>query len=156
MGLVDDFVARVARTMGAYDGDESLIQAAVSAAANVIVADGEIAGQELQTALTDVLASPIMEKGLDVARLEELLQESMVRARTRFGRDDNLGRVAAIADRPVALRERVFLIAADVADHDGIAAVEHVALQQIASALRVDRIRLLQEVVGRPSGDRTL
>lgn len=142
--------------MGAYDGDESLIQAAVSAAANVIVADGEIAGQELQTALTDVLASPIMEKGLDVARLEELLQESMVRARTRFGRDDNLGRVAAIADRPVALRERVFLIAADVADHDGIAAVEHVALQQIASALRVDRIRLLQEVVGRPSGDRTL
>lgn len=142
--------------MGAYDGDESLIQAAVSAAANVIVADGEIAGQELQTALTDVLASPIMEKGLDVARLEELLQDAMVRARTRFGRDDNLGRVAAIADRPVALRERVFLIAADVADHDGIAAVEHVALQQIASALRVDRVRLLQEVVGRPSGDRTL
>ncbi len=139
--------------MGAYDGDESLIQAAVSAAANVIVADGEIAGQELQTALTDVLASPIMEKGLDVARLEEVLQEAMVRARTRFGRDDNLRRVEAIADRPVALRERVFLIAADVADHDGIAAVEHAALDQIASALRVDRIRLLQEVVGRKGGD---
>jgi len=41
MNLVAGFFARVARAAAAYAGDETLMQAAVSAAANVIVADGD-------------------------------------------------------------------------------------------------------------------
>lgn len=153
MSLVDQFLAQAARALGIYEGDEILIQAAVSAAANVIVADGEVAGEELQTALTDVLASQVIEKGYDLQSLDAALQDAIIRARTRFGRDDNLSRVEAIADRPTEQRERIFLIAADVADHEGIAEVEHTALAQIASALSVDGVRLLRQVVGRPGVD---
>ena len=153
MSVVDQFLAQATRALGIYEGDEILIQAAVSAAANVIVADGKVEGEELQTALTDVLASQVIEKGYDLQSLDAALQEAIIRARTRFGRDENLSRVSAIADRPTEQRERVFLIAADVADHDGVAEVEHTALTQIASALSVDGVRLLREVVGRPDND---
>lgn len=143
MNLVAGFFARVARAAAAYAGDETLMQAAVSAAANVIVADGEVAGDEFDTALTGVLASPIIEKGYDALMLEEALYEAIGRARTRAGRADNLRRVEALAGRPVDQREGVFLVAADVADHDGIVESEHVALAEIAAALIVDKSRLL-------------
>ena len=53
------------------------MQAGVSAAANVIVAAGEVAGAEIETALTGVLASPILQKGYDVLMLEEALYEAI-------------------------------------------------------------------------------
>ncbi len=144
MNLVADFLARVARTVTAYAGDETLMQAAISAAANVIVADGEVAGAEFDTALNGVLASPILEKGYDALMLEEKLYEAIGRARTRAGRADNLRRVGAIAGRPADQREGVFLVAADVADQDGIAAIEDAALTEIAAALVVDKGRLMR------------
>jgi tellurite resistance protein len=145
MNLVADFLARVARTVTAYAGDETLMQAAISAAANVIVADGEVAGGEFDTALNGVLASPILEKGYDALMLEEKLYEAIGRARTRAGRADNLRRVGAIAGRPDDQREGVFLVAADVADQDGIAAIEDAALTEIAAALAVDKARLMRK-----------
>lgn len=149
MPFVQDILARFRQTVTAYAGDETLMQAGVSAAANVIVADGEVAGAEFETALTGVLASPILEKGYDVLMLEEALYEAIGRARTRAGRADNLRRVAAIAGRPAEQRESVFLVAADVADHDGIAEIEHVALAEIATALLVDKAALLRTVPAR-------
>lgn len=156
MSLVADFLTRVARAVTAYAGDETLMQAAVSAAANVIVADGEVAGEEFETALTGVLASPILEKGYDALMLEEALYEAIGRARTRAGRADNLRRIEAIAGRPADQRESVFLVAADVADHEGIAEIEHAALADIAKALVVDKARLLAAVAARPSSARGL
>jgi tellurite resistance protein len=144
MNVVSDFFARIAQAVTAYAGDETLMQAVVSAAANVIVADGEVASEEFATALTGALTSPIIEKGYDALMLEEALYEAIGRARTRFGRADNLRRVEALAGRPPDQRERVFLIAAEVADHDGIADIERVALSEIAAALGVDTARLLQ------------
>ncbi len=152
MNLVANFLARAARAVTAYAGDETLMQAAVSAAANVIVADGEVAGEEFETALTGVLASPIIEKGYDALMLEEALYEAIGRARTRAGRADNLRRIEAIAGRPADQRESVFLVAADVADHDGIAEIEHAALAEIAKALIVDKARLLGSVSVRSPG----
>ena len=146
MPFVQDLLARFRQTVTAYAGDEVLMQAGVSAAANVIVADGEVAGAEFETALTGVIASPILEKGYDVLMLEEALYDAIGRARTRAGRADNLRRVAAIAGRPSEQREAVFLVAADVADHDGIAEIEHAALAEIATALLVDKARLLEAV----------
>ncbi|GJD36622.1 tellurite resistance TerB family protein [Methylobacterium aerolatum] len=151
MSLVTDFFARMTRAVTAYAGDETLMQAAVSAAANVIVADGEVAGEEFHTALTGVLASPIIEKGYDALMLERELYDAIGRARTRAGRVDNLRRVAALAERPADQRESVFLVAADVADHGGIAEIERVALAEIAAALGVDMAALLAAAPVRPS-----
>ncbi|MCJ2054059.1 tellurite resistance TerB family protein [Methylobacterium sp. J-070] len=149
MSLVPDFLARFARTVTAYAGDEALMQAGVSATANVIVADGEVAGDEFETALKGVLAHPDVAKGYDALMLEEALYDANGRARTRAGRADNLRRVAAIAVRPAEQRESVFLVAVDVADHDGIAEIEHAALAEIAAALLVDKARLLESVPAR-------
>ena len=146
MPFVQDLLARFRQTVAAYAGDETLMQAGVSAAANIIVADGEVARTEFEIALTGVLASPILEKGYDVLMLEEALYEAIGRARTRAGRADNLRRIAAIAGRPAEQREGVFLVAADVADHDGIVEIEHIALAEIATALLVDKTRLLEAV----------
>lgn len=137
-------LTRFRQTVTAYTGDEALMQAGVSAAANVIVADGEVAGEEFETALTGVMASPILEKGYDVLMLEEALYDAIGRARTRAGRVENLRRVAAIAGRPAEQREGVFLVAVDVADHGGIAEIEHAALREIAAALLVDKAALLR------------
>lgn len=136
-------LARVIQTVTAYAGDEALMQAAVSAASNVIVADGEMASEEFETALAGVLANPILQKGYDQRMLEEALYDAIGRARTRAGRADNLQRITAVSGRPIEQRENVFLIAADVADHDGIVAAEQVALSEIAAALIVNKVLLM-------------
>ena len=137
--------------MTAYAGHKALMQAGISAAANVIVADGEVAPDEFETALVGMHANPIMEKGDDLLMLEEALYEAIRRARTRAGRVENLRRVAAIAGRPAEQRDDVFLIATDVADHEGISEVEDRALIEIAAALIVDKARLTQVARVRPT-----
>ncbi|RUP18543.1 tellurite resistance TerB family protein [Methylobacterium sp.] len=153
MPLIRDLLARFRQTVTAYAGDDALMQAGVSAAAKVIVADGEVAGDELETALAGVLASPILEKGYDVLMLDEALHEAIGRAGTRAGRAENLRRVAAIAGRPMDQRAGVFRVAADVADHDGIAAIERAALSEIAAALLVDA-DALREAAAQPKRSR--
>lgn len=142
MNLLSGFLDRIAHTATGYVGDEVLMQAVVSAAANIIVADGEVENEELLTALTGALTSPIIEEDYDTRMLQDALSEAIGRARSGFGRADNLRRVEAIVDRPLAQREYVFQVAAEVADHDDIAEIEHVALGEIASALSLDRARL--------------
>jgi tellurite resistance protein len=151
MGILQNVLDRFSQTVKAYTGDDVLMQAAVSAASNVIVADGEVAGDEFETALLGMRANPILEKGYDTLMLEEGLYEGIARARTRAGRVENLRRVAAIADRPEEQRQNVFLIAADVADHEGISEIEDKALAEIATALSVDKAMLLQTARALPS-----
>ena len=152
MGVFQDFVGRFAKTMTSYIGDRALMEAAVSAAANVILADYEIDEEEIEAALAGMRANPILEKGYDTLMLEAELYDGIARARTRAGRAENLRHAAALADRPQAQRENVFLIAADVADQDGISGIEAVALAEIAAALGVDGNALLgASPVGRPA-----
>ncbi|GJD34089.1 tellurite resistance TerB family protein [Methylobacterium aerolatum] len=143
MSLISDFLDRIAKTATGHAGDEALMQAAVSAAANVIVADGQVENEELSTALTGALTSSIVERDYDLQMLQEALSEAISRARSGFGRADNLRRVEAILDRPLEQREYVFQVAAEVADHDDITEIEHVALSEIATALSLDKARLL-------------
>lgn len=143
MGLFQDLVGRFTQNVTAYVGDRTLMEAAVSAAANVILADSEIDEEEVEAALAGMRANPILEKGYDTLKLEAELFEGLERARTRAGRAENLRHVAGIAGREAGQREAVFLIAADVADQAGISAVEHQALAEIATALSVDKDRLL-------------
>ncbi|KAB1071657.1 tellurite resistance TerB family protein [Methylobacterium planeticum] len=151
MGILQNVFSRFSQTIKAYTGDAPLMQAAVSAASNVIVADGEVAGEEFETALLGMRAHPILEKGYDTLMLEQELYEGIARARTRAGRVENLRRVAAIADRSEEQRQNVFLIAADVADHEGISAIEGKALTEIAAALSVDKAALLATAQALPS-----
>ncbi|KST59202.1 Tellurite resistance protein TerB [Methylobacterium sp. GXS13] len=144
MSLLSDIFGRVGRTVTAYAGDKALMLAAVSASANVIVADGEVAGEEFDAALHGLRADPVLEKGYDALMLETELYEGIARARTRLGRAENLRHVASIVERPVSQRENVFLIAADVADQDGISGIEATALGEIAVALQVDGDGLLR------------
>ena len=139
MSLLRDIFGRLTQAVTAYAGDKALMLAAVSAAANVIVADGEVAGAGIRRRpCTACRADPVLMKGYDALMLETELYEGIARARTRLGRAENLRHVAAIAERPQSQRENVFLIAADVADQDGISSIEASALGEIAAALRVD------------------
>lgn len=149
MNALKDLLTRFGRTFTAYAGDEALMQAGISAAANVIVADGEVAGDEFETALVGLRANPIIEKGYDLLMLEEALYEAIARARTRAGRVENLRRVAAIAGRPMEQRQDAFLVAVDVADHEGISEIEDKALTEIAVALIVNKSELMQTAVAR-------
>ena len=151
MGILQNVLDRFSQTVKAYTGDDVLMQAAVSAASNVIVAEGEVAGDEFETALLGMRANPILQKGYDTLMLEEGLYEGIARARTRAGRVENLRRIAAIADRPEDQRQNVLLIAADVADHEGISEIEDKALTEIAAALSVDKATLLQTARVLPS-----
>lgn len=144
MSLLRDLFGHVGRTVTAYAGDRALMLAAVSAASNVIVADGEVAGQEFDVALQGLRADPVLMKGYDALMLEMELYAGIARARTRLGRAENLRHVAAVATRPANQRENVFLIAADVADQDGISNIEASALGAIAAALGVDGVGLLR------------
>ena len=151
MNARKDLLTSFGRTVTAYAGDEALMQAGISAVANVIVADGEVAGDEFETALVGLRANPIIEKGYDLLMLEEALYEAIARARTRAGRVENLRRVAAIAGRPMEQRQDAFLVPADVADHEGISEIEDRALIEIATALLVDKTALMQTAVARPT-----
>ena len=143
MGFLHDTVERFRMTLKAYAGAETLMQAAVSACANVAVADGELMTEEFETALAGIRANPIIEKGYDSLMLEHALYEGLGRARTRAGRAENLVRIAAIAGRPEEQRRSVFLLAADVADHEGIGREEDAALAEVAGALSLDKAGLL-------------
>ena len=143
MNIFQDIVSRFSQTVTAYAGDKALMQAMVSAAANVIVADGEVASEEFDTALAGMQANPILEKGYDRLMLESELYDGIARARTRAGRAENLRLVAAIEGRGAEEREATFLVAADVADLDGILDVEARALEEIAAALGLDKAALL-------------
>ncbi|MGU3537215.1 tellurite resistance TerB family protein [Methylobacterium sp. A54F] len=144
MSIFQDAILRFGRTIMSYAGDAVFLNAAVSAAANVILADGDIDEHEVDAAISGIRANPILEKSYDTLRVEQELYEAIARAKTRAGRADNLRHCHAIADRPLDQRQDVFLIAADVADFGGISAVEHQALDEIAGSLGVDKPALLR------------
>ncbi|KAB1073907.1 tellurite resistance TerB family protein [Methylobacterium planeticum] len=143
MSIFQDAILRFGRTIMSYAGDAVFLEAAVSAAANVTLADGEIDEEEIESAITGMRANPILEKSYDTLHIEQALYEAIARARTRAGRIENIRLVSAIADRPATQRQDVFLIAADVADFGGISEVEHKVLDEIALALKVDKAALL-------------
>lgn len=144
MSIFQDAILRFGRTIMSYAGDAMFLQAAVSAAANVIVADGDVAEEEVEAAIVGIRANPILEKSYDTLRVEQELYEAISRAKTRAGRIENLRAASAIAGRPIEQRQDVFLIAADVADLGGISEVEHKALDEIATSLEVEKAALLR------------
>ncbi len=143
MGFFQDAIDRFNRVILSFSGDTVLMQAAVAAAANVIVADGDTEEEEIEAALVSMRANPILEKSYDTLALEQELYEALARAELRAGRLENLQLIRAMAERPLEHRQYVFLIAADVADKGGVTESEHKVLDDIAAALDVDKTDLL-------------
>jgi tellurite resistance protein len=143
MGFFQDALVRINRAVMSYAGDAVFMQAAVAAAANIIVADGETDEEEIEAALVSMRANPILAKSYDTLALEKELYEALARAELRAGRLENMTLVAAVADRPLEHRQHVFLIAADVADKGGVTDTEHKVLEALAEALNVDKVALL-------------
>ena len=143
MGFFQDALVRLNRVVQSFAGDSAFMEAAVAAAANVIVADGDTDEEEIEAALASMRANPILEKSYDTLALEKELFEALARAELRAGRLENLQLVRALAERPLEDRQHVFLIAADVADKGGVTTTEHKALQDIADALGVDKAQLM-------------
>lgn len=123
--------------------DETVVRAVVAAAAHVIVADGEASPGEFRAALRGMQGSLGLNEVAPEGELETALVAAVQRVRTRSGRIENLRQVGAIADRSEPTRRQVFLLAADVAEVEGISAIEDRALAEIAAALAVDRTALL-------------
>ncbi|GBU18149.1 MULTISPECIES: tellurite resistance TerB family protein [Methylobacterium] len=144
MSIFQDAILRFGRTIMSYAGDAVFLQGAVSAAANVIIADGDVDEEEVEAAIAGMRANPILEKSYDTLRIEQELYEAIARAKTRAGRIENLRFCEALAERPLSQRQDVFLIAADVADFGGISEVEHKALDEIALSLKVEKSALLR------------
>lgn len=143
MGFFQDALIRFNRAVKSLAGDAVFMQAAVAAAANIIVADGETDEEEIESALVSMRANPLLEKSYDTLTLEKELYEALARAELRAGRLENLRLIAAIEDRPIEHRQHVFLIAADVADKGGITETEHKVLDEIARVLDVEKVALL-------------
>lgn len=143
MGFFQDALIRFNRAVKSLAGDAVFMQAAVAAAANIIVADGETDEEEIESALVSMRANPLLAKSYDTLTLEKELYEALARAELRAGRLENLRLIAAIEDRPIEHRQHVFLIAADVADKGGITETEHKVLDEIARVLDVEKIALL-------------
>ncbi|WP_407520435.1 tellurite resistance TerB family protein [Methylobacterium oryzisoli] len=143
MGLFQDAFTRFGRVVRSYSGDTAFLHAAVSATANVIMADREIDEDEIETALSVMSANPILQKSYGVLKLEQELHEAIARAKSRAGRIENMRYVSAITERPTEQRQDVFLIAADVADQGGISELEHKVLDEVAESLGIDKAHLL-------------
>ncbi|KMO44840.1 hypothetical protein VQ03_01080 [Methylobacterium tarhaniae] len=144
MSMLQDVIARLRDTVTGFREDEPLMAAAVSAAALVITADGEIAQEEVNVALADLITEPTLHAKYQPSALAQQLGLAIERACTSDGRGANLAMVSAIVDRPIDERNNVLLIAIDVAiARQGINADEDKMLSQLADQLAVDKVALI-------------
>ncbi|MFG6497793.1 molybdopterin-dependent oxidoreductase, partial [Fictibacillus sp. UD] len=83
MSIFQDAILRFGRTIMSYAGDAVFLQASVSSAANVIVADGDVAEEEIESAIAGIRANPILEKSYDTLRVEQELYEAIARGKIK-------------------------------------------------------------------------
>lgn len=114
-----------------------------SAAANVTAADGKVDDNEVEAAIAGMQANPLVSASFNSSQIEEAYGSALVRAKTRAGRMENKRFIEALMTRDVSVRQDIFLIAADVADQDGIGAEERVVLHDIGKLLNIDADKLL-------------
>ncbi len=143
MGFLQNILDQGKRTLASYSGDAVFLAAAAAAAANVTAADGSIDDAEVDSAISGMMANPILSKSYTSAKIEEALNGALTRAKTRAGRIENKRAIEQLSTRAVEQRQDVFLIAADVADNGGIGDDERKVLDEIAKSLNVDGAKLL-------------
>jgi tellurite resistance protein len=143
MSFFKNIVASATKTFNSYTGDTAFLKGVASAAANVTAADGSIDDNEIDSAISGMQGNPLVSASYNSSQIEEALTAALSRAKSRAGRMENKRNIEALMTRDVAVRQDVFLIAADVADQGGIGSEEQVVLNDIAKLLNVDGAKLL-------------
>lgn len=143
MGFLSNLLSKAEKTVASYTGDADFLHGVAAAAANVTAADGSIDDSEIDTAISGMQANPIVGASYSGSQIEDALNHALQRAKTRSGRMENKRAIEALMTRSAEARQDVFLIAADVADNDGIGAEERKVLEEIAKALNLDANKLL-------------
>lgn len=131
------------KALNSYTGDTNFLKGVASAAANVTAADGKIDDNEVDAAIKGMQSNALVAASFNSSQIEEAYGAALVRAKTRAGRMENKRFIESLMTRDVSVRQDVFLIAADVADQDGIGAEERVVLTDIGKLLNVDADKLL-------------
>jgi len=135
MGILSDIFNRVKTELGSYNGDKSFLLAASAAAALVTAADGTIDDSEIDTAIKGLTENTILKGSFKPSEIEEALTTALNNSKSRAGKAILTREIEALMARPIEQRQDVFLIAADVADNDGIGAEEKEVLGKIAKSL---------------------
>lgn len=143
MGLLSKLFSDARKAVNSYVGDDAFLKGVASAAANVTAADGQIDDNEVDAAIKGMQTNTIVGPSFNATQIEEAYGAALVRAKTRAGRMENKRYIEALMTRETALRQDVFLIAADVADQGGIGADEEKVLMDIAGLLNIDGKKLL-------------
>lgn len=143
MSLFKNFLAKAEKTLTSYTGDKAFLNGVASAAANVTAADGSIDDNEIDAALSGMQANQIVSASYTSSQIEEAFTAALNRAKTRAGRLENKRAIEALVTRDVAVRQDVFMIAADTADQGGIGDQERVVLADIGKLLSLDAEKLL-------------
>ncbi len=143
MGFISNLLKQADKAINSYTGDKAFLAGVAAAAANVTAADGSIDDAEINAAISGMLANPIVSASYSASQIEEALNAALARAKSRAGRMENKRAIEALMTRDISARQDVFLIAADVADQDGIGDQERVVLADIGKALNVDDNKLL-------------
>ncbi|MGJ4945182.1 Tellurite resistance protein TerB [Bradyrhizobium sp. HKCCYLS1011] len=143
MGFLSNLLNQAEKAINSYTGDKLFLAGVAAAAANVTAADGSIDDAEINAAISGMLANPIVSASYTASQIEEALNAALARAKSRAGRMENKRAIEALMTRDISVRQDVFLIAADVADQDGIGQQERVVLADIGKALNVDDNKLL-------------
>lgn len=144
MGFFSNLLKSGQQAVATYSGDRVFLAAGCAACANVIGADGQVEDNEIDIALTGMRNNPIISASFSTSDIDAELSKALSNAKSRAGRADNRAAIEAVSSRPAADKERIFLIAADVADNGGIGDEEKQALLTIAQMLGVNGEKLLQ------------
>jgi len=150
MGWLGELFGRTATAVRKATSDPVFLNAAASATAMVVAADGIVEDAEVEAALSGMLGNQCLKGHFTPQDIENALNNALASAKTRAGRQELLRNIQGLAIKPQEMREDVFLIACDVGDVDktqagthGIGQKEHEVLTSIAKALGINANALL-------------
>jgi tellurite resistance protein len=143
MGLFAKLFSDARRAVNTYVGDDAFLKGVASAAANVTAADGKVEDAEVDAAIKGMQANTLVAGSFNSTQISDAYGLALIRAKSRAGRMENKRNIEALVSREATVRQDVFLIAADVADQDGIGAEEMTVLNDIATLLNLDAKKLL-------------
>ena len=144
MGFFDSANRAISGVTNRLSGNADFLEAVCAAASLVAAADGSIDESEIEAAISGVSNNATLAKIYTPSQIEEEMNKQLRRATTIAGKMQLKREITEIVQKNSAIREDVFLIAADVANADGnIGDAERKTLGVIASLLGVDGAKMM-------------
>lgn len=144
MGFFDRFKSVATSGANRLSGNADFLEAVCAASALVAAADGSVDDGEVVQVIESVQNNPTLSAAYSAGQIEDEMLKQVKKTKTPSGRVGLARELSDVAGKDAALRQDVFLVAADVAYADGsVSAPEQAALDRIATALGVDGRKLL-------------